>query len=134
MLFAVALGGALGSVCRYLAVTLGAPRAGGFPWATFAVNVTGSFLLGFLARYFGAPAVVLTPGTSPAHAPALAAGLTAGFCGGYTTFSAFSYEMLTMAERGAWGRAMLYAAGSVTLALAAAAAGAVLARAARGGA
>lgn len=125
-ILAVALGGAIGAVLRYLLGALAAARSGGgFPWVTLAINVTGSLLLGFLARY-------LAPGgPAPVTAPALYAGLTVGLCGGYTTFSTFSYEVLALAERGAWARALLYVAASVTLALAATAAGAVGARAVR---
>ena len=123
MLFAIALGGALGSVARYLLGAAVAPRQGGFPWMTLAINVTGSLLLGFLARALA----------DPAHPPALRAALTVGFCGGYTTFSAFSLETVALLEGERYARAAAYAMASVGLSVAAAAAGAALARSLRPG-
>ena len=119
---AVGIGGALGSIALYLLAALG-PRTGTLPWVTLGVNVTGSLLLGFLVRYFAGA-------MQGAPSPALA-GATVGFCGGFTTFSAFSYELLHLAERGSWGRAAVYAVASVALCLVAAALGAMLARAIR---
>ena len=120
MLLAIALGGAAGSVARHLLGSYVGARTVGLPWGTLLVNVTGSLLLGFLAR-----SVV-----DRSHSPALAAALTVGFCGGYTTFSAFSVETVLLLERGAWARALLYALASVTLCVGGAAAGVALARAA----
>ena len=122
MLLAVAAGGALGSVARYLLGAAIGPRAPGFPWATLAVNVSGSLLLAFLAAFLVAPTT----------SPALRAGLTTGFCGGYTTFSAFSRETLALVEQGSYARAAAYVLASVALSLAAAAAGLGLARTLRG--
>jgi len=122
MLFAIAAGGALGSIARYLIGTLVATRAPGFPWATLLINVTGSLLFAFLFAAL----------TSPAQSPALRAGLTTGFCGGYTTFSTFSYETLALVERGSYGRAGSYVVASVLLSVAAAVAGVALARGLRG--
>lgn len=124
MMLAVAVGGAVGTLARYL-ITVAGPRAGvpiRFPWWTFVINVTGSFALGFLARYF----------VRSSMPPSLYLALTVGVCGGYTTFSTFSYEMLDLGERGLWGRAIVYSVASVVFALAAAIAGAAVARAARG--
>lgn len=121
-LLVVALGGALGSVLRY-AVGAALLRQGlaGLPWGTFVVNVTGSLALGFLARYFGPP-----------HASeAVFLALTVGLCGGFTTFSTFTLDLLTMVERGDVGRAALYAAASVLAAYAALALGYQAARALR---
>ncbi|MGE0159368.1 MAG: fluoride efflux transporter CrcB [Gemmatimonadales bacterium] len=124
-LLAVALGGALGSVLRYgVGAALLRPGLSGLPWGTFAVNVTGSLALGFLARYFGPP--------YGAHgSEALFLALTVGLCGGYTTFSTFTLDMLTMVERGEIGRAALYAALSVLIGFAALALGYQAARALR---
>ena len=117
----VALGSALGGVSRFLLGGYLQTRAGvSFPIGTLAVNVTGSFLLGFLARYMSVEA-----GASPATR----ALLTAGFCGGYTTFSTFSVETLQLFEQGSWGKGGAYMAASVVLSLAAAIAGVLLARA-----
>jgi CrcB protein len=76
---------------------------------TFIVNITGSFILGFLMRY-----ALATP-TVSAEMRAL---LTTGFCGGYTTFSTFSYETLMLIEAGDYRRASVYAVTSVILSVA----------------
>ena len=119
MLFAIALGGALGTLARYLLGAALADVVPGFPAATLGINVVGSFLLGLLMA-----GVALRPDLSPA----LRAALTVGFCGGFTTFSTFSAETVALLERGAAARAALYAAASVTLSVAAAFAGLALAR------
>lgn len=108
-LLQVAFGGAIGASARYLASVAAMRLVGpGFPWATAAVNVLGSFLMGVLV-------VVL------AHRDAtrLAPFLMTGVLGGFTTFSAFSLDTLTLWERGQAGLAAAYVAGSVTLSLAA---------------
>ena len=115
----VFVGGGLGAVARH-----GVNRAGlallgpGFPWWTLAVNVAGSFLIGLLAGMFGA----LETGH---HARLF---LTTGFLGGFTTFSAFSLDALTLWERGEPLQASLYIIGSVVLSLIAAVAGLMLSR------
>ena len=120
MLWYVAAGSALGGVTRFL---LGGylQRAAGasFPVGTLVINVTGSFLLGFLLRYALGTASVT---------PEVRALLTTGFCGGYTTFSTFSYEAVALAEDGAWARVAAYLAASVLLSIAAAFLGVVAAR------
>lgn len=101
----VAIGGAVGSVAR-----LGLYRAmpaPGFPLATFAVNVAGSFVMGLLA------ALLAQRGGD--WAPLLLTGIL----GGFTTFSAFSLDALTLWERGEGALAAIYVAGSVLLSLAA---------------
>ena len=101
----VALGGAIGSVARFgLSRALPAP---GFPLATFLVNVTGSLVMGLLAA--------LLAQRSSAWAPLVLTGIL----GGFTTFSAFSLEALTLWDRGQGGLAAAYVAGSVLLSLAA---------------
>lgn len=121
ILLYVALGSALGGVSRFLLGGFLQTRATtAFPVGTLAVNVTGAFLLGFLTRHFS-----LGAGTSP-ETRAL---LTVGFCGGYTTFSTFSVETLQLLEQGSWGKGGAYVVASVTLSLAAAVGGVMLARA-----
>lgn len=107
----VALGGALGASARY-GVTLGAARlfGPGFPWATLAVNVAGSFLMGLLAAALG---------REGAWAPLLLTGLL----GGFTTFSAFSLDAVALWQKGQGGAAAVYVGASVLLSLAALMAG-----------
>ena len=112
-LFQVAIGGALGSAARYLVnVTAMRLLGPGFPWATVAVNVAGSFLMG-----------VLVVALAHRDAMRLAPFLMTGVLGGFTTFSAFSLDTLTLYERGQPGVAAAYVAGSVVLSLAAIVAG-----------
>lgn len=112
----VALGGAIGASARYL-VGLGLTRlwGAGFPWATLAVNIAGSFAMGVLA-------VLLTP------AGRFSPLLMSGVLGGFTTFSAFSLDAIALYERGQAGLAALYVLASVTLSIAALGAGMALAR------
>lgn len=116
MYWMIALGGLAGTFARFgfqgLVQRLSGSAA--FPWGTLVVNVTGSLLIGFLARY----------GTgSAAIGPDVRAGLMIGFCGAYTTFSTYSYETVQLLQHGAYARASLYAMGSVLVALAATVAG-----------
>ena len=115
----VFVGGGLGAMARHginrSALALLGP---GFPWWTLAVNVGGSFLIGLLAGLFGA--------LETGHHVRLF--LTTGFLGGFTTFSAFSLDALTLWERGAAMQAALYVLASVILSLLAAAIGLMLAR------
>lgn len=121
MIWSVAIGGAIGSVARYLLSGL-IQRSSGttFPLGTLLINVSGSILLGFLMRYFmdGVPV--------SAETRAL---LTAGFCGGYTTFSTFSFEAVSLMEQGDWSRSAVYVSLSVGLSLLGTFAGMGLARA-----
>ena len=111
MIFYVALGSALGGVSRYL-IGSGVQRlfAMSFPTGTLFVNISGSFLLGVIVRY-----AMETPGLTPE----LRALLTVGFCGGYTTFSAFTYETLVLLERDEWRHAVFHVTISVLLSIAA---------------
>ncbi|WP_426131105.1 fluoride efflux transporter CrcB [Pararhizobium sp. PWRC1-1] len=117
----VAAGGAVGSVLRYL-VGLWTLRSFGpsFPWGTLTVNITGSFLIGVLAeviaRKFGASAEMRVF-------------LITGILGGYTTFSAFSLDAITLLERGEPVTALIYVASSVLLSALAVFAGLALMRA-----
>ncbi len=118
---AVAAGGAVGSVARYL-VTLAAARwlGAGFPWGTLAVNVAGSFAMGVVIAWIAARM----------HGSAdLRLLLATGFLGGFTTFSAFSLDFATLVERRETLQAFGYAGASVALSLAAVFAGLSLARA-----
>jgi CrcB protein len=122
---AVALGGALGSVIRYLVQIAAVQRFGpGFPAGTFAINVLGSFLIGVVIELAQTRALGMTT--------ELRTFLAVGVLGGFTTFSSFSFEALTLIRDGAPGLATAYALGSVALGVGAALAGVALARAAGG--
>jgi CrcB protein len=117
----VASGGALGAVGRYWTGRLMLhPFGSAWPWGTLTVNIVGGLLMGLVVGW-GAFRSGLGQG------PTLF--LTTGVLGGFTTFSAFSLEVMGMIERGAWAQAALYALASVVLAVAALAAGLTLVRA-----
>ena len=110
----IALGGAAGSLFRYLVG--GAVQRmsdSGFPVGTMVVNISGCFIIGVLVRQF----------LNMQLSPELRALLIVGFCGGFTTFSTFSAETLGLIEGGEYGRAAGYVVLSVTLCLAATLAG-----------
>lgn len=104
-LLLVVLGGALGAVARWAADRAIQRRHGGdLPWGTFAINASGSLLLG----------VVL--GASVGHdADLWLALLATGFCGAFTTFSTFAFEVVRLAETGRARAAVGYVAGSVAV-------------------
>ena len=107
MIFAVACGGALGAVGRYLLQNYLQMVAGnGFPWGTLTVNILGCVILGFL---FSA----LLNFWSPTQE--FRAFLTVGLVGAFTTFSAFSLEVVLMIERAQWVLAGTYILVSVVL-------------------
>ncbi len=100
--FFVMLGGALGTGARFWASGVIAARFGEFfPLGTLIVNVTGSFVIGFVAALAEAPAPVLI-------SPSWRQFLMFGICGGYTTFSSFSLQTLDLARDGDWFKAGLY--------------------------
>jgi len=107
----IAVGGALGSLARYwvseaLALALGPA----FPWGTVLVNVSGSFVIGFVAGGSGAHGRWIESGFAREF-------IMVGLCGGYTTFSAFSLQTVSMLQAGDVGRAGLNVAGSLVLCL-----------------
>jgi CrcB protein len=109
----VALGGAVGSVLRWLVggwVHALMPTST-FPWGTFVVNALGSFAIGALLGLALERALV---------SPATRLLLVTGVLGGFTTFSAFSYETLQLARDGQWPAAAGYSLGSVAVGFAAA--------------
>jgi CrcB protein len=105
----VAVGGAIGSLLRYY-VGLGSVRLMGpsFPWGTLTVNVVGCFVIGvfaeMIARRFDA-------------STELRLLLITGFLGGFTTFSAFSLDAITLFERGEILAGGIYIAASVGLSM-----------------
>ncbi len=112
------LAGAVGAPTRYLLDGLVQDRtSGAFPWGTFAINTSGSLVLGFitgLALYHAFPAT-----------PKIV--LATGFCGAYTTFSTWTFETLRLLEEGAMRDALLNAGMSLLVGMAAAATGLALA-------
>ncbi len=103
---AVAAGGAVGAACRY-AVSL-IPLKSGFPWLTLVTNIIGALLIGFIVgaaqrRGLSQNAVLF---------------LKTGVCGGFTTFSTFSLEALTLAEEGRKAESAVYIAASVVCCIA----------------
>ncbi|MFI5125182.1 MAG: fluoride efflux transporter CrcB [Chitinophagales bacterium] len=115
LVFIVGLGGGMGSMLRYLMqvfVSRHVPIL--FPWGTFLVNCSGCFLIGVLyalsARYSW-----LTVEWRMF--------LIAGLCGGYTTFSSFSYESISLFRQGAYSYFLMYTVLSVILGLLASVAG-----------
>lgn len=121
---AIAAGGIAGAFARHgTGMFLVAWVASPFPWGTLSLNICGSLLLG-----------LLMPMLHRASAPAaLRAGLTVGFCGGFTTFSAFAYETVTLARDGSVWLAGAYMAASLFLGPSAAAIGLALGSAASSG-
>lgn len=96
----VALGAALGAPARYLADRLLQGRHdSAFPWGTFAANIAGCALLGFLVAMPARSGLMAFAGT--------------GFCGALTTYSTFSYEAVRLAQSRARTLAVLYAGASV---------------------
>lgn len=108
---AVGIGSGLGGICRYGVGAFFVARYGpGMPWGTFVINVTGSFLIGFIAEIAQTRAIGVDP--------LLRVLLTAGFLGGYTTFSTFSYETVTLGQDRDWKLALAYALGSLIVGVA----------------
>jgi fluoride exporter len=96
----IALGGAFGSVLRYIiqfSIHKHFPNA--FPYGTFLVNIIGCFLLGLLVSMFSKENQI---------SQQLELLLIAGFCGGFTTFSTFAFEGNTLINQGRIGYAFLY--------------------------
>jgi CrcB protein len=95
----VAIGGALGSVARFALSSSIAVRIGDiFPWGTLIVNVSGCLAIGIFAALTGPDGRILV-------APDIRVFVTVGLCGGYTTFSSFGIQTLSLAQAGDWPRA-----------------------------
>lgn len=103
ILLSVAAGGALGAVSRWLITSR--LNIATFPWGTWIVNLLGSFLIGWL--------VIWVSGRDLSEA--VRSGLIVGVLGGFTTFSAFSLEVVLLIERGDIRSAGVYVLASVTL-------------------
>ncbi len=106
---AIALGGALGSVLRFAAVSYLTPLLNyRFPIGTFIVNLLGSFLIGI------AYVLLVEKARLPVEYRLF---FITGVLGGFTTFSAFSLEILQLWQEGHWLNALIYASSSVVLGL-----------------
>ena len=103
MLLAIAGGGATGTVLRFLMGQWLPRTTGAFPLATWGINVAGSFAIALFARVL----------STPTSSPLLRAALTVGLCGGFTTYSAFSAEIVALVQEGRPARAALYIAVSL---------------------
>jgi CrcB protein len=110
----VGIGSGIGGICRYLISLFMTQAHNGFPWGTFAVNVAGCLLIGILwgltSRFQNV-------------SPSFSLFLMVGFCGGFTTFSTFSKEGLTMLQANNYILFSFYAIGSVVLGIIAVALG-----------
>ena len=111
LLGAVAAGGALGALARYLVSVAWPHPVAGFPWSTLAINLVGSLLIGVVIAVVG-------------HRPVPRAFLATGVLGGFTTFSAYALETRELVTAGRFGVAALYALATLAGALLAVAIGA----------
>lgn len=112
----VMLGGAFGTLARYMVSIWTAPISRELPWGTIIINITGSCLIGF----FGT--MTLASGRFPVS-DNLRLFVMVGFCGGYTTFSSFSLQSLDLLRSGAFVRAGINMVASVILCILAVALG-----------
>ena len=125
----IAIGSALGGVARYWFSGVVARLIGEtFPWGTLFINILGSFIIGFVFSITG------PEGRFDETPLDVRLFVMTGICGGYTTFSAFSLQTLTLFQDGAWLRGWTYIVASVTLCLIGVWAGYALAMAINGGA
>ena len=118
--FLVFIGGGLGASLRH-AINVGCARACGinFPYGTFVINITGSLVMGIIAGYLALKGEASQPWRLF---------VMTGILGGYTTFSAFSLDAVTLYQRGEMGLALFYVIGSVALSIAGLFAGLALVR------
>jgi CrcB protein len=116
----VAIGGAGGALARYgIDRFIEERSASSFPWSTFAINVSGCFVVGLVI------AALVDRDAAPDW---LRAALVVGFCGGYTTFSTFAQETLDLVETSASILGLVSVAANVVLGVLAVLAGSRIAR------
>lgn len=107
----IGIGSALGGMARYWCTVAAARLLGEtFPWGTLAVNVAGSWLIGFFATLTGPDGRIFVGSTARQF-------VMIGLCGGFTTFSSFSLQTLNLLHDGEWIEAGGNIAGSVVLCL-----------------
>jgi CrcB protein len=99
--FLISIGGAAGAVLRYVVGQL--INSSSFPWATLVVNALGSFVLGSVIFGVSESDILLL--------------VSVGFCGAFTTFSSFSFQTVSLWERGEQSAAFLNAFGNLTISL-----------------
>ncbi len=116
---AIMIAGALGALCRYALQSVIDPRSGDFPWGTFVINVSGSFLVGLV--------FTLTTERITVE-PWLRTALTVGFLGAYTTFSTLAFETVRLLDGGEWFGAVLNMAGNAVCGVVAVLGGILVAR------
>ena len=106
MIWLIGIGGSLGACCRYLlGVWIKKNKSSYFPFSTWWINITGSFLLGLLANYYV---------TGQIHENTWYLwGI--GFCGAFTTFSTFSLEVVTLLEDKRYQTAFWYTGSSLII-------------------
>lgn len=121
LLGAVALGGALGGVARYLVSTVVGNRTGHAAWGTLTVNVTGALAIGILAG------MMLDASGTTALPPTGWLFLVTGLVGSYTTVSSFALQSMELFETGQTGAALLNIVGSIALCILATGTGLLLA-------
>ena len=108
-LLSIAVGGALGALARYgIGISLADKWVKGFPVPTLLINISGAFLLGLVNTLFQERFPVPPP---------VRLGIGVGFLGAYTTFSTFSFEIISLFESGRVGEGVLYAVLSLVLGL-----------------
>ena len=104
MWISVALGGVVGTLARFAVQQLIPLRSpGAFPTGTLLVNLIGSLVLGLVMGY----------ATTGSLGPRTQGALAIGFCGAFTTMSTFGFETFVLLDAQAYGRAVLYAAGTL---------------------
>jgi CrcB protein len=111
LLLLIFIGGGCGSVLRFLVSGWMRPLGEAFPWGTLTVNVAGSMLIGLLAPLLSGPLLVR---------PEYRLAVLVGLLGGFTTFSSYSLETLSLMQDGQWRLAAANVVLSNTLGLAAA--------------
>lgn len=120
MILYIALGGIIGTLARYFIGGWIQQKTGSsFPYQTLAVNLAGSFIVGFITRVATGTVII---------SPEMRGALTIGFCGAFTTMSTFSYESVRLMSDGEYFRAAAYGGSTILGCFAATFTGIVLAQ------